>query len=108
MMMHKVPMEIAGELRALGRVIAPLETAKLYAPVHANAPTDSVKATSNIAYGSHARHRLDVYEPVPRPQRPMPVLIFIHGGGFVGGGTKSSRILPITPTLAITLHGRGF
>jgi len=37
-------MEIAGELRALARVIAPLETAKLYAPVHANAPTDSVKA----------------------------------------------------------------
>jgi hypothetical protein len=41
-----MPMEIAGELRALGRVIAPLETAKLYAPVRANAPTDSVKATS--------------------------------------------------------------
>jgi len=77
--------ELAREPRALGQAIAPIETAKLYAPVHVNAPTDGVKATIDIAYGSHPRHRLDVYEPVRWPHRAMPVLIFVHGGGFVAG-----------------------
>src|SRR5262249_7999455 len=77
--------EIAGEFRGLGGVIAPVETANLYASMHAKAPTDGVKVTIDIAYGPDARHRLDVYEPVVRPQHAMPVLIFIHGGGFVTG-----------------------
>lgn len=38
---------------------------------------------SNIAYGSHERHRLDLYgEPGAQPK---PVLLFVHGGGFVTG-----------------------
>src|SRR5262249_13945479 len=75
----------AGELRALGRGIAPARTANLYASMHPEGPTDGVKVTIDIAYGPDARHRLDVYEPVVRPQHAMPVLIFIHGGGFVTG-----------------------
>jgi triacylglycerol lipase len=80
-----VPKEIAGELRALGGVVAPVETANLYASLHAKAPTVGVKVTIDIAYGPDVRHRLDVYEPALRPQHAMPVLIFVHGGGFVTG-----------------------
>src|SRR5262249_33091066 len=83
---------LADKLRALGRVIAPVETAALYAPAHAAAPTDGVTVTTDIAYGPDARHRLDVYEPEQRPQHGksvlMPVLIFIHGGGFISGDKR--------------------
>src|SRR3546814_14670558 len=37
---------------------------------------------ADIAYGSEERHRLDVY---PHDKASAPVLLFLHGGGFVGG-----------------------
>jgi acetyl esterase/lipase len=37
----------------------------------------------DVAYGPHARNKLDIYL-APAPQ-PTPVLIFIHGGAFAGG-----------------------
>src|SRR4051794_5886454 len=78
-----VPPDIAAALRDLGRVVAPAETAKLYAPLQAQAPTDGVKRTADISYGANERNVLDVYEPAQRPSGRMPVLIFIHGGAFV-------------------------
>ncbi len=80
-----VPPEIASMLRDMGRVVDPPATAKLYAALQAQAPTDGVKRTADIAYGSDERHKLDLYEPTQRPPQAMPVLIFIHGGAFVGG-----------------------
>jgi len=52
-----------------------------------------VTLTRDIAYGPDARHRLDVFEPVARPARPMPVAIYVHGGGLTGG----NKDLPGTP-----------
>jgi acetyl esterase/lipase len=37
---------------------------------------------TNIAYGNDPRQVLDLYQA---EQRPAPVVIFFHGGGFVGG-----------------------
>ncbi|KUH69824.1 hypothetical protein AU184_08850 [Mycolicibacterium novocastrense] len=36
----------------------------------------------NIAYGPHERHVLDLYRPAGKPEA---VLVFVHGGGFIGG-----------------------
>jgi len=37
----------------------------------------------DLAYGPHARHRLDLYGTAQGA--PKPVLLFVHGGGFVQG-----------------------
>jgi acetyl esterase/lipase len=37
----------------------------------------------DIAYGPHPRHRLDLYGPAAAER--LPVLVFVHGGGFVLG-----------------------
>jgi acetyl esterase len=84
-----VPPEIAAQLRAIGPTLDIPAVAKLYVPLQAQAPKDGVKRTNDIAYGPNARHRLDVYEPAARSTEPMPALIFIHGGGFVGGDKSS-------------------
>lgn len=39
---------------------------------------------SNVAFGNHHRHQLDVYGP-RRMDEPAPVLLFIYGGGWDSG-----------------------
>jgi poly(3-hydroxybutyrate) depolymerase len=51
-----------------------------------NAP---VPAFADVAYGPHERNRMDVY-PAEGPG-PHPVLLLIHGGGFVGGSKEKFR-----------------
>tara|TARA_R110000850_G_scaffold64695_10_gene145069 strand:- start:1696 stop:2622 length:927 start_codon:yes stop_codon:yes gene_type:complete len=44
----------------------------------------------NIAYGTHERHCLDLWIPKQsRDGRRFPLLIYFHGGGFVGGDKQS-------------------
>lgn len=45
------------------------------------AERDDVEVIRNLAYGPHVFNRLDVYRPLFAP-RPLPVLLYIHGGAF--------------------------
>lgn len=40
-------------------------------------------SATDIAYGPHERHRLDIY--APEGIGPFPILVFVHGGGFLKG-----------------------
>jgi acetyl esterase len=40
-----------------------------------------IEVIRDVAYGDHAFHRLDIYRPEFQP-RPMPVMLYIHGGAF--------------------------
>jgi acetyl esterase len=79
-----VPPAIWTQIEALGPVVDPVNVRKIYASLRAQMPTDGVKKTLNIAYGPADAQKLDVYEPAT-PVTKAPVLIFIHGGAFVGG-----------------------
>jgi len=59
-------------------------TRALYAP-HVGRP-DGVTIERDLPYGSHDRHRIDLFkaEGAPAGQR-LPVVLFVHGGGFVAG-----------------------
>ena len=46
----------------------------------------------DVRYGPHERHRLDVLMPRDPPRRAMPVLVFVHGGAFVGGNKSDGEI----------------
>ncbi|MBC8325424.1 MAG: alpha/beta hydrolase [Verrucomicrobia subdivision 3 bacterium] len=59
---------------------------KLRSNREANRPV--LKPTNaDIAYGTHARHKLDLW--LVRNDRPTPLLICIHGGGFRAGDKSS-------------------
>jgi acetyl esterase len=99
---HNESKEPHGELRAIlrskGAVIDPPGTKALYAPLLASAQATAgntvCEITRDLIYGSHARHRLDVYRPSAKPSDKesvaSPVVIFVHGGGFIRGD-KSER-----------------
>jgi acetyl esterase/lipase len=75
-------------IRALGNQVTPETigaTIALFAPLHAGTPAGAVKITRDFAYGPAERHRLDVFVPGSAAQAAPPVMLFVHGGGFVAG-----------------------
>jgi acetyl esterase/lipase len=42
---------------------------------------------ADVRYGPHARNVLDLY--LPASDRPTPLVLYIHGGGFQGGDKRS-------------------
>lgn len=86
----------SGRLREIGNAITPetiASTAALVAPLHAGVSNAGVKVTRDFRYGPSDRHRLDVFESDGTRLTPAPVLVFVHGGGFVMGDKSS----PNTP-----------
>jgi acetyl esterase len=64
-------------------VIDPPAAKALYAPLLADMPRGG-EVLRDIAYGEDERHRLDVYLPLGA-EGPAPVVVFLHGGGFIRG-----------------------
>lgn len=58
-------------------------TRVLYGPLHPVEPPHRV--LRDLAYGPDPRHLLDLHLPLSPPASALPVLLFVHGGGFVGG-----------------------
>jgi len=46
------------------------------------------KQLTNVAYGSHPRQVLDFYQA--KSDKPTPVVLYIHGGGWQGGDKKTN------------------
>lgn len=82
-----MPADIAEKLKELGRVIDPPKTAALYAPLQQKEPYAGVKVERDISYGANERNRLDVFVPEAAGSA-RPVVIFVHGGGFVRGDKR--------------------
>jgi triacylglycerol lipase len=80
---------LARRIAHLGTEVSPHVLAAshaMYAPFHERAPYVGIRVDRDVAYGSHPRQRLDVFRSVePGSGPPRPVVVFVHGGGFVGG-----------------------
>ena len=60
--------------------------------VESNQPTlESIVSTMDLAYGVHERQKLDLYLPEKKDadSTSLPLVIFIHGGGFTFGDKSS-------------------
>lgn len=74
------------QVAELGRVVSPdvlTASQELYAPFHETEPYQDVWVDRDVAYGSHPRQRLDVFRPSGAHHGP--IVLYAHGGGFVGG-----------------------
>jgi triacylglycerol lipase len=85
MAMAAPPPEIAVLLQEIGPRIEVARTAQIYAPLLAKDLYAGVVASRDLAYGADEKQKLDVFQPKGKATRPRPVLVFVHGGGFVGG-----------------------
>lgn len=81
---------IAQQVRALGAHFDPAAlaaTRAIYRP-HLDL-TEAAVERVDVAYGAHARHRLDVYRPAGAPAS---IVVFVHGGGFVAGDKNGDGV----------------
>ena len=66
-------------LKAIQEIIAPLINSDFL---------EGVNITRDIQYAEHERHRLGVFT-AKNQNEARPVLLFVHGGDFVGGDKHS-------------------
>jgi triacylglycerol lipase len=104
----QMPADIAAKLRAIGPVLNPQmiqATFELYlAKVPKAAP--GVSSLEDLPYGPDERQRLDVFAPAALPGRAMPVVLFVPGGGFVGGA-KSRPGVPFYQNVGVFFARNG-
>lgn len=61
--------------------------------LNAMVPGHGYTVQRDIAYGEHARQRLDIYLPTERTAGPNPVVVFFYGGGWEAGDKKDYRFV---------------
>lgn len=73
--------------------LVPLALLLLLAPPAAAA--DEPKVHKDLAYGKHARQKLDL--SVPKADKPLPLVVWVHGGGWEAGDKSGGN--PAKPLL---------
>lgn len=84
-LMASVPDDIEPQLKAIGRKVDTIATSKIYTPLQTPAPYAGVRVERDIKFGPHQKQGLDVFAPSDAGKGPLPVLVMVHGGGFVAG-----------------------
>jgi triacylglycerol lipase len=91
---ERIPPEVRVKLKELGATVSPQmiqTTFQLYAPLQPKAPP-GLAEYQDLPYGPDDRHRLDVFAPAAKSARAAPVVVFVPGGGYVGGAKSRAGI----------------
>jgi len=102
-----MPPDIAKKLAELGRVVDPDATARLYAPLQPIEPYFGVRIERDLKYGPAERNLLDIFMPQALVSG-RPVLIFVHGGAFVGGNKRRTPDSPFYDNIMLWAVKNGF
>lgn len=97
---------IAEAIRASGPVIDLKQMVSLYAPLHEVEPYEGVTVHRDVAYGPHDRHRLDLFGLDGIGSRP--ILLFVHGGGYIAGDRRVRPGSPFHDNVALWAARHGF
>ena len=66
-----------------GEVLA--ATGALYADLQRHVDDGGINVTADIKYGPDALQAFDLFVPGQTPATPAPIVVYLHGGGLVGG-----------------------
>lgn len=80
---------VSQAIKILGNVISPdvmRESIAIFGRLQL-APSTELSISRDLVYGTNERHVLDVFAP-NRKEGLQPVILFVHGGGFVAGSKR--------------------
>jgi acetyl esterase/lipase len=96
---EQLPPDVIDKLTEMDPAITPELVAtswSLLKPFHDKVGYQAPRIDRDLRYGTHQRHRLDVHTAGGQDgaaNHGAPVLVFVHGGGFIGG----DKVVPGTP-----------
>ena len=100
--MSEQPLEIQKKIRGIGNVFnydVVKDIYDIYKPILRKINNNHIDIKKNLSYGSNARNLLDIHWLKNRNKKPLPAIVYLHGGGFVSGNKNA---LPDEPEL---IHG---
>lgn len=86
--MHIEHSSLKETIRAMGRKVdwrTIGRTYLTYTSIHSDESRQGIGVQKDVAYGTHTRHRLDIYFTEKTAFDLRPILVYVHGGGFVQG-----------------------
>jgi acetyl esterase len=101
-----LPPEVRAKIVEMGPVLNPdlvRTTMEMFKPLAAAKSSVGLKIDADVSYGPDARNKLDVYQ-MPH-KAATPVLIFIPGGGYVGGDKHSNDAIYANVGIYFARHG---
>jgi acetyl esterase/lipase len=99
--MNERPADITDKIRSSGPVVDGRGMAALYAPLQEKDPYVGVRVTRDLSYGPDPHNLADVFAPKEASGRRLPVLIFVHGGGFTAGERRLSPDSPFYDNVGV-------
>lgn len=91
----RLPSNVIASIAALGPNLDPAiiaKTRELMDPLAPRKPPATIKVTKDIAYGDDPLQKIDIYEPAHA--QVLPIAVYVHGGGFVGGDKADYDNIP--------------
>jgi len=83
------------------------EMVSLYAQLHETEPYRDMTVSRDISYGPDMRHRADLFVAAGG-DGPRPVLVFVHGGGYIAGDRRVRPGSPFYDNVALWAARKGF
>jgi acetyl esterase/lipase len=103
--MAGMPPDVAKKIRAIGPNFNPeilVATQSLYRHRVNLTPAPGVTVTKDVAYGADPRQKLDVYRAAGSDN---PILVYVPGGGFVGGDKNADGVFYVNLGLDFARRG---
>lgn len=102
------PPRIAARIAASGAVVDGPAMNALYAPLQEHEPYAGLRVERDLPYGSAPENLADVFAPQAPGKAALPVLIFVHGGGFTGGERRTGPGSPFYDNVGVWAARHGF
>jgi acetyl esterase/lipase len=88
--MTNLPDGVETEIAAMGARLDSSISTRSYALMQPlQAPREDLSAGQDVAYGDDPSRKLDIYARKHRASALVPVVVFVHGGGFTSGDKRN-------------------